>query len=108
MRVRRAHNREGRNFRPCRTPQIGVGVWPSPGSAVLQLVVVWQAKKAVAEKKNAAEEAEKVRSSPALDGFGLRRTARRHVRMRGVATSFSFTHERAVYDPRRAMARARA
>jgi hypothetical protein len=30
---------------------------------VLQLVVVWQAKKAVAEKK-AAEEAEKVRSSP--------------------------------------------
>ena len=37
--------------------------WPSPGSAVLQLVVVWQAKKAVAEKK-AAEEAEKVRSSP--------------------------------------------
>jgi hypothetical protein len=34
-----------------------------PGSAVLQLVVVWQAKKAAAEKK-AAEEAEKVRSSP--------------------------------------------
>jgi hypothetical protein len=30
---------------------------------LLQLVVVWQAKKAVAEKK-AAEEAEKVRSSP--------------------------------------------
>jgi hypothetical protein len=51
-----------------------VGVGPSPGSAVLQLVVVWQAKKAAAEKK-AAEEAEKVRSSPALDGCGLRRTA---------------------------------
>ena len=30
---------------------------------MLQLVLVWQAKKAVAEKK-AAEEAEKVRSSP--------------------------------------------
>ncbi len=37
--------------------------WPSPGSAVLQLVVVWQAKKAVAEKQ-AAEEAEKVPCSP--------------------------------------------
>ena len=38
--------------------------WPALlGAAVLQLVVVWQAKKAVAEKK-AAEEAEKVRSSP--------------------------------------------
>ena len=36
--------------------------WPPPGSAVLQLVVVGQAKKAAAEKK-AAEEAEKVRSS---------------------------------------------
>jgi hypothetical protein len=34
-----------------------------PGSAVLQLVLVWQAKKAAAEKK-AAEEAEKVPSSP--------------------------------------------
>ena len=45
-----------------------------PGSAVLQLGLVWQAKQAVAEKK-AAEEAEKVRSSRALDGFGLRRTA---------------------------------
>ncbi len=35
----------------------------SPAAAVLQLVVVWQAKKAVAEKK-AAEEVEKVLSSP--------------------------------------------
>ena len=33
------------------------------GLAVLQHALVWQAKKAVAEKK-AAEEAEKVRSSP--------------------------------------------
>ena len=40
------------------------GGWPSPGSAVLQLVVVWQAKKAAAEKKAAEEEAEKVPSSP--------------------------------------------
>jgi hypothetical protein len=31
---------------------------------VLQLVVVWQAKKAVAEKKTAEEEAEKVPYSP--------------------------------------------
>ncbi len=31
---------------------------------MLQLVVVWQAKKAVAEKKTTEEEAEKVRSSP--------------------------------------------
>ena len=43
-------------------PNLGGG-WPPRGSAVLQLVVVWQAKKAVAEKKT-AEEAEKVRSSP--------------------------------------------
>ena len=41
---------------------------------MLQLGLVWQAKQAVAAKK-AAEEAEKVRSSRALDGFGLRRTA---------------------------------
>ena len=45
-----------------------------PGSAVLQLGLVWQAKQAVAAKK-AAEEAEKVPSSPALGAFGLRRTA---------------------------------
>ena len=43
-------------------PYLGGG-WPSPGSAVLQLVLVWQAKKAAAEKQ-AAEEAQKVRSSP--------------------------------------------
>jgi hypothetical protein len=42
-----------------------------------------------AEKK-AAEEAEKVRSSPALDVFGLRRTASDTMLMRWVATSFSF------------------
>ena len=41
---------------------------------MLQLGLVWQAKQAVAEKK-AAEEAAQVRSSPALDVFGLRRTA---------------------------------
>ena len=41
---------------------------------MLQLALVWQAKQAVAEKK-AAEEAAQVRSSPALDVFGLRRTA---------------------------------
>ena len=62
MRVQRAHNREGTFVHPFGPPNLGGG-WPSPGSAVLQLVVVWQAKKAVAEKK-AAEEAEKVRSSP--------------------------------------------
>ena len=45
-------------------PKSGWGGWPSPGSAVRQLVVVWQAKKAVAEKKAAAEEAEKVPCSP--------------------------------------------
>ncbi len=37
---------------------------PSPGSAVLQLVLVWQAKKAVAEKKAAEKKAEQVPSSP--------------------------------------------
>ena len=51
-----------------------LGVGPAPGSAVLQLGLVWQAKQAVAAKK-AAEEAAQVRSSPALDAFGLRRTA---------------------------------
>ncbi len=77
-------------------PNLGGG-WPSPGSAVLQLVVVWQAEKAVAEKK-AAEEAEKVRSSLHWMDCGLRRTASDTMRMRsGVATTtFSFTHERAV------------
>ena len=40
-----------------------MGGWPSPGFAVLQLAPVWQAKQVVAEKK-AAEEAEKVPSSP--------------------------------------------
>ena len=52
---------------------LGGGVGPAPGSAVLQLGLVWQAKQAVAAKK-AAEEAEQVRSSPALYAFGLRRT----------------------------------
>ena len=47
-----------------------LGGGPAPGFAVLQLGLVWQAKQAVAET-----EAEKVRSSPALDGFGLRRNA---------------------------------
>ena len=51
-----------------------LGGGPAPGFAVLQLGLVWQAKQAVAEKK-AAEDAEKVLSSPALDAFGLRRTA---------------------------------
>ena len=45
-----------------------------PGFAALQLVVVWQAKKAAAEKQ-AAGEAEKVPCSPTLDGCVLRRTA---------------------------------
>ena len=63
MRVRRAHNREGEIFDLFGPPKSGCGVGPSPGSAVLQLVVVWQAKKAAAEKQ-AAEEAEKVPSSP--------------------------------------------
>ncbi len=62
MRVRCAHNREGRVFDLFGPPKIWVGVGPS-GSAVLQFVVVWQAKKAVAEKKT-TEEAEKVSSSP--------------------------------------------
>jgi hypothetical protein len=63
MRVQRAHNREGRFSTFSDPPKSGWGGWPPPGSALLQLVVGWQAKKAVAEKK-AAEEAEKVRSSP--------------------------------------------
>ena len=63
MRIRCAHNRERIFFDIFGPPKSGWGSAPSPGSAVLQLVVVWQAKKAVAEKK-AAEEAEKVRSSP--------------------------------------------
>ena len=73
MRVRCAHNREGQIFDLFGPPEI-LGVGPAPGSAVLQLGLVWQAKQAVAAKK-AAEEAEKVRSSRALDAFGLRRTA---------------------------------
>ena len=74
MRVRCAQNREGQIFDLVGPPKIWVGGWPAPGSAVLQLGLVWQAKQAVAAKK-AAEEAEKVRSSPALGAFGLRRTA---------------------------------
>ena len=73
MRVRCAHNREGQIFDLFGPPKIWVGGWPPPGFAVLQLVLVWQAKQAVAAKK-AAEEAAQVRSSPALDVFGLRRT----------------------------------
>ena len=41
-------------------PKSGRGVGPAPGFAVLQLALVWQAKKAVANKK-AAEEAAQVR-----------------------------------------------
>ena len=43
-------------------PKSGWGVGPAPGSAVLQLGLVWQAKQAVAAKK-AAEEAAQVPSS---------------------------------------------
>jgi hypothetical protein len=64
MRIQRAHNREGDFFDLFGPPQIWVRGWPSPGSAVLQLVLVWQAKKAAAEKQAAEEEAEKVPSSP--------------------------------------------
>ncbi len=63
MRVQRAHNREGKFSDLFEPPKSGWGGWPPPGSAVLQLVVVWQGKKAVAKKK-AAEEAVQVRSSP--------------------------------------------
>jgi hypothetical protein len=63
------------DFSTFSAPQNLGGGWPSPGSAVLQLVVVGQALTAVAEKK-AAEEAEKVPcSSHWMDGCGLRRTA---------------------------------
>ena len=55
-------------------PNILGGGWPSPGFAVMQLVLVGQAEKAAAEKK-AAEEAEKVPFLPTLDGFGLCRAA---------------------------------
>ena len=81
MRVRCAHNREGQIFDLFGPPKIWAGGWPPPGFAVLQLGLVWQAKQAVAAKK-AAEEAEKVRSSRALDAFGLRRTASGTLRMR--------------------------
>jgi hypothetical protein len=74
MRIQRTHNRDGTFPDVFGPPQIRVGGWPAPGFAVLQLGLVWQAKQAVAEKK-AAEDAEKVPSSPALDAFGLRRTA---------------------------------
>ena len=63
MRVQRAHNREGKFSDLFGPPKIWVGVGPS-GSAVLQFVVVWQAKKAVAEKQAAEEAAEQVPSSP--------------------------------------------
>ncbi len=48
-------------FRPFRTPKLG-GSWPSRGFAVLPFLLVWQAKKAAANKK-AAEEAAQVRFS---------------------------------------------
>ena len=61
-RVQCAHNRDRIFFDIFGPPKICVGVGPSPGFAVLQLVLVWQAKKAVA-KKEAAEEAAQVPSS---------------------------------------------
>jgi hypothetical protein len=60
--VQCAQNLEGFFFDLFGPPKICVGVGPSPGFAVLQLVLVWQAKKAVANKK-AAEEAAQVLSS---------------------------------------------
>ena len=87
-------------FRPFRTPQIGVGGWPSPGSAVLQLVVVWQAKKAVAVKKAAEEEAEKVPSSPHwMDAVSVAlRATRAHALI--VNNVFIHTRVRCVGPPR--------
>ena len=55
MHVRHAHRREG-IFDPFGPPKLGRG-WPSRGFAVLQLVLVWQAKKQ-AEAKKAAKEAQ--------------------------------------------------
>jgi hypothetical protein len=73
-------------------PNILGGGWPSPGFAFLQLVVVWQAKKAVAEKEAAEEAAEKVRSS----WMRSPSHCERHVPMSCVATSVLITHECAV------------
>jgi hypothetical protein len=91
MRVQRAHNREGRFSTFSDPPKSGCGVGPSPGSAVLQLVVVWQAKKAVAEKQ-AAEEAEKVPSSPhRIDAVSV---ALRETRAHALSGDIVFIHTR--------------
>ena len=75
MRVQRAHKSRGENFPTFSDHKIYmVGVGPRRAVQFCSSSLVWQAKKAAAEKK-AAEEAEKVRSSLALDGCGLRRTA---------------------------------
>jgi hypothetical protein len=108
MRVQRAHNRHGRFstffFGP---PEICVGGWPSPGSAVLQLVVVWQAKKAVAEKKAAEEEAEKVPSS--LYWMLSVSVALRATRAHALSGNNGFIHTRVrCVGPRHAIVRARA
>jgi hypothetical protein len=64
MRSRRAHNRERKIFGLFGPPhQIWVGVGPRPALQFCTMLWFGQAKKAVAEKK-AAEEAEKVPSSP--------------------------------------------
>ena len=106
MRVGCAHDREGTFFRPFRTPELWAGGWPAPGSAVLQLGLVWQAKQALAEKK-AAEEAEKVRSPRALDAFGLGRTASGACSC-GEWQHPSHSHGALCRAPRDAIARARA
>jgi hypothetical protein len=75
MRVQRAHNREGRFSDLFGPPKIWVGVGPRQAPQFRSSFLVWQAKKAAAAKK-AAEEAERVRSSPhSQDGCGLRRPA---------------------------------
>ncbi len=63
MRIVCAHTLDRIFFDIFGPPKIWVGVGPSPGFAVPPFALVGQARKAVADKK-AAEEAEKVRSSP--------------------------------------------
>ena len=107
MRVQRADNREGKFSDLFGPPQIGVGVGPRRALQCCSSFLVWQAKKAVAEKKAADEEAEKVRSSPHwMDAVSV---ALRAPRCSCVEWEQRFhSHSALCRTPARAIARARA
>ena len=87
MRIRCAHNLEQIFFRHFPTPKIWVGVGPSPGFAVLPFVLVWQARKAVANKK-AVEVAAPVRPHTGYVGLRVSVALQQPALMCSSATTF--------------------